>query len=102
MDVLFECVRQGGSPFTAAAFSKKYLLDHGFREIRYGKKFDLGDSDRCLVCPFPDTIFAFTTGRVAGENPDLRMAFAHLDQPCFKVKGQPDIKSMDCHLLSSV
>ena len=100
MDVLFECIRQGGSPFTAAAFCKNYLLDHGFREIKYGKKFDLGDSDRCLVCPFPDTIFAFTTGRVAGADPDLRMAFAHLDQPCLKVKGRPDIKSMDCHLLN--
>ena len=30
----------------------------------------------------------------------LRMAFAHVDQPCFKVKGKPDFKSMGCAMLN--
>ena len=58
------------------------------------------ENSKYYIAPFPDVLFAFTTGAGKEMIQSLRMAFAHVDQPCFKVKGKPDFKSMGCAMLN--
>ena len=96
MNVLTECLTQGTSPVGVVSFAKEYLKQQGFEELYYNKMISPKENSKYYIAPFPDVLFAFTTGAGKEMIQSLRMAFAHVDQPCFKVKGKPDFKSMGC------
>ena len=96
MNVLTECLAQGTSPVGVVSFAKEYLKQQGFEELYYNKMISPKENSKYYIAPFPDVLFAFTTGAGKEMIQSLRMAFAHVDQPCFKVKGKPDFKSMGC------
>ncbi|MCD8018088.1 MAG: M18 family aminopeptidase [Clostridiales bacterium] len=101
MDTLFECLRQGTAPEKVVAFAKKYLKKEGFEELYYDKMFCPKLEGRYYISPFPDVLFAFTMGRKSAYLQSVRMGFAHVDQPCFKVKSRPEWKSMESSLLNA-
>ena len=68
--------------------------------LYYNKMISPKENSKYYIAPFPDVLFAFTTGAGKEMIQSLRMAFAHVDQPCFKVKGKPDFKSMGCAMLN--
>lgn len=100
MNVLTECLSQGTSPAGVVSFAKEYLKREGFEELYYDKMLSPKEDGKYFITPFPDVLFAFTTGNGKSLIPSFRMAFAHTDQPCFKVKGKPDFKSMGCAMLN--
>ena len=100
MNVLTECLSQGTSPASVISFAKEYLKQEGFEELYYDKMLSPKENGKFFITPFPDVLFAFTTGNAKAKIQSLRMAFAHVDQPCFKVKGKPDFKSMGCAMLN--
>lgn len=100
MNVLTECLAQGTSPVGVVSFAKEYLKQQGFEELYYNKMISPKENSKYYIAPFPDVLFAFTTGAGKEMIQSLRMAFAHVDQPCFKVKGKPDFKSMGCAMLN--
>lgn len=100
MNVLTECLAQGTSPVGVVSFAKEYLKQQGFAELYYNKMFSPKANSKYYISPFPDVLFAFTTGSGKEMMQSFRMAFAHVDQPCFKVKGKPDFKSMGCAMLN--
>ena len=100
MNVLTECLAQGTSPVGVVSFAKEYLKQQGFEELYYNKMISPKENSKYYIAPFPDVLFAFTTGAGKKMIQSLRMAFAHVDQPCFKVKGKPDFKSMGCAMLN--
>ena len=100
MNVLTECLTQGTSSVGVVSFAKEYLKQQGFEELYYNKMISPKENSKYYIAPFPDVLFAFTTGAGKEMIQSLRMAFAHVDQPCFKVKGKPDFKSMGCAMLN--
>lgn len=100
MKILTECLRQGTSPAGVVSFAKEYLREEGFEELYYDKMFATKEGGKYYITPFPDVLFAFTVGNSRNLMQSVRMAFAHVDQPCFKVKGNPDFKSMGCAMLN--
>ena len=82
MDTLFDCLKKGTAPEQVVAFARDYLEKEGFEELYY------------------DRLFAFTMGRKRAYIQPVRMAFAHVDQPCFKVKNRPEFRSMESDMLN--
>ncbi len=98
--MLFDCLKRGTAPDRVVAFAKEYLLDHGFQEIYYNKLFYPIHGGRYFISPFPDVLFAFTAGAKSRHFQSMRMAFAHVDQPCFRIKGKADRESLGCGQLN--
>lgn len=96
MDTLIQCIKRGTAPYQVVNFSKEYLKKEGFEELYYEKLFSPKVGGRYYIAPFPDVLVAFTMGNKRAHMQNLRMAFAHVDQPCFKIKSNPDFGSMGC------
>lgn len=100
MDTLYHCIQKGTAPDRVVAFAKDYLKGEGFTELFYDGLFSPKVEGKYFIAPFPDVLFAFTMGRKRAYMQNLRMAFAHLDQPCFKLKANPDFSNMGCSQLN--
>ncbi len=100
MELLFDCLKKGTTPVGVIEFAKQYLLDQQFEKIEMDEDIFPERGGRYFITPFPDVLFAFTVGGIRTEIPSLRMAFAHVDQPGFKVKSRPDFHSMGSDLLN--
>lgn len=100
MDTLFDCLKKGTSPENVVAFAIDYLKGEGFEELYYNRMIAPALGGRYYIRPFPDVLFAFTMGCKRAYIQPVRMAFAHVDQPCFKVKGCPEFRSMESAMLN--
>ena len=98
--MLFDCLKKGTAPNRVVSYAKEYLMQNGFEELYYDKIFHPIHGGKYFVTPFPDVLFAFTVGEKIKYLQSMRMAFAHLDQPCFKIKGKPDHKNFGCGQLN--
>lgn len=92
---LLELLEQGTSPYHAAEWSRNYLREAGFVKLDFGKPFAVAEGGRYYVSPYPSCVFAFTVGKhfaaACRENSSqVRLAMAHTDSPCFKIKSKPD------------
>lgn len=97
---LTECLRRGTAPVKVTAYAKEYLKNKGFEELSYSTLLGVKEGGSYYICPFPDVLFAFRIGEKNIRMQPARMAFAHVDSPCFKIKGKPDFKSMGCAMLN--
>lgn len=100
MNYLLNCLKKGISPVHTVEYAKEFLRERGFEELRYDGVFHPILGGRYMVAPYPDVLFAFTMGKTRAYMQSIRMAFAHGDQPCFKIKGKADLKSMGCEQLN--
>lgn len=100
MNTLFDCLKKGTAPQQVVAFAREYLREEGFEELYYDRLFSPRLSGRYFITPFPDVLFAFTMGQRRAYIQPARMAFAHVDQPCFKVKARPEFRSMESDMLN--
>lgn len=73
MNVLTECLAQGTSPVGVVSFAKEYLKQQGFEELYYNKMISPKENSKYYIAPFPDVLFAFTTG--AGKKNDSVFAY---------------------------
>lgn len=62
MNVLTECLTQGTSSVGVVSFAKEYLKQQGFEELYYNKMISPKENSKYYIAPFPDVLFAFTTG----------------------------------------
>lgn len=100
MDTLQKCLLAGTSPVQLVRFATDYLKEAGFEELAMDSDFVTEPGGRYFIKPFPDVLFAFSRGMGRKPMASLRMAFAHVDQPCFKLKGKPSFKNMGCAQLN--
>lgn len=96
MNNLLNCLKKGVSPVHTTAYAKEYLKEQGFEELYYDGLFHPILGGKYVISPYPDVLFAFTMGQTRAYMQSIRMAFAHGDQPCLKVKGKADLSSMGC------
>ena len=100
MDTLKKCLMTGTSPVQVVRFASDYLREAGFQELAEDTALRTEAGGKYFITPFPDVIFAFTRGQRNSPMLSMRMAFAHVDQPCFKVKGNPSFKNLGCSQLN--
>lgn len=87
---LLSFIRAAASPFHVVAESKKRLARAGFEELSLESAWHLVSGGRYCVEVFGSTLLAFTVGEtsLATCHAPLRMAAAHTDFPCFRLKPE--------------
>lgn len=79
---LDQCV----SPAHTVKSSRDYLLRHGFTELSAAEEWSLRVGGKYVVPFFDTSLLAFTVG----EEFSFRLAAAHTDWPCLRVKPAPE------------
>lgn len=95
MNTCIGLLEEGRSPFQVVEFGRKYLKNAGFVEIDYRKKFTVKPAGSYCVSPYPSVLFAFhigkdVTAKTMEEDVKVKIAMAHTDFPCFKIKSKPE------------
>ena len=95
MNTCIRLLEEGKSPFQVVEFGRKYLQNAGFVEIDYRKKFAVKPGGSYCVSPYPSVLFAFhigkdVTAKTMEEDTKVKIAMAHTDFPCFKIKSKPE------------
>ncbi len=80
---LLNFIEESPSPAHAAAAAACRLEKAGFTELSMEKPWELHRGGRYFVSVYGTALLAFTVGKTSGP---LRMAAAHTDFPCFRLK----------------
>lgn len=92
-EILFELLKKGVSPVQAVTACEERLMAAGFQKINYADAWKLEAGGRYVVNHHDTTLFAFTLGTDWGEMvaPQIRIAAAHTDFPCLRIKPSADV-----------
>ncbi|MBO5650119.1 MAG: M18 family aminopeptidase, partial [Selenomonas sp.] len=85
---LLSFIKEATTPYHTVAAASKRLNKAGFTELKLGEKWQLQSGGCYYVKAFDSTLLAFALGQEKGP---LRIAAAHTDFPCFRLKPQPEI-----------
>lgn len=90
---LFELLKKGVSPVQAVSTCAKRLKEAGFTELDYGTVWNLKSGGRYYLNHHSTTLIAFTVPELWSESrkPSIRIAAAHTDFPCLRIKPSPDV-----------
>lgn len=97
-ELLFDLLKEGVSPVHAVASCEKRLQDAGFTSINYEDDWKLQAGGRYVINHHDTTVFAFTlpddhdTLEGTKKKPAVRIAAAHTDFPCLRIKPSADIR----------
>ena len=100
LDQLLSFLNRTPTPFHVVRELAAQLTDAGFRELKETDDWGGLGPGRYLVCRDQATLAAFT---LTGDSPaktGLRMAGAHTDSPCLKLKPKPVRQVNNCQLLA--
>lgn len=92
-EILFDLLKKGVSPVHAVEACGEWLKEAGFCEIDYADSWALKQGGRYYMKHHGTTLFAFTVGNQWEEKgtPAIRIAAAHTDFPCLRIKPSADI-----------
>ncbi|MDD6057954.1 MAG: M18 family aminopeptidase [Clostridiales bacterium] len=95
LENLFDFLKKGVSPVQAVKACEERLCKEGFLSLDYAKDFALEKNGKYYVKHHDTTLFAFTLGESwqEGKAPEIRIAAAHTDFPCLRIKPAADIGS---------
>lgn len=97
---LLKQIGRSTSPFMAVEYVKEELAAAGFTPLSLEQGWQLQPGGRYFVPAYDRTLFAFTVGQERGTCPPVRIAAAHTDFPCFKVKPSPETTAFGCRKLN--
>lgn len=97
---LKEQIKRSTSPFMAVEYVKEELRAAGYEELKLRDKWDIKPGGRYMVPAYDRTLFAFAVGQKKASGQNIRIAAAHTDFPCFKVKPSPEITAFGCRKLN--
>ncbi len=80
------------TPFHAVGALAALLEEGGFRELREQDAWACEAGGRYFVRRNGSSLIAFVRGRAAAEDAGLRMAGAHTDSPCLRLKPRPELR----------
>ncbi len=87
------------SPYHCIMEAERQLAEAGFTSLSLCQPWDLAPGGRYMVNAFDSTLLAFSLGRnavpgsVPPEGLEVRLAAAHTDWPCLKVKPSPEVST---------
>lgn len=89
---LIEFLDQSPTPFHAVEAMGQRLKGAGFERLSDSQSWNLEQGGRYFVTRNDSAIIAFTKGRGSVVADGLRVAGAHTDSPCLKLKPTPSIQ----------
>ncbi|MCJ8344464.1 M18 family aminopeptidase, partial [bacterium] len=89
---LMEFIYNSPTPYHATQNAKELLLDSGFVELFEKDQWNIQTGKKYLVCRNDSSIVAFKTPKSDMVANGFRMAGAHTDSPCLKLKPNAEIK----------
>lgn len=87
---LFELLKAGVTPFMCVDECERRLTEAGFEKINYGDAWNLAAGGKYVMNHQGTALFAFTVGKNYQVTDMIRMAAAHTDYPCMRIKPNPD------------
>ena len=90
---LFEMLRAGVTPFMCVEECERRLGEAGFEKISYEDSWSLVPGGKYMVNHHGTALFAFTVGQEWKQADMLRMAAAHTDHPCLRIKPNADFQT---------
>ncbi len=92
-EILFDLLKKGVSPVQAVSACEERLAAAGFERLEYKEEWRIAAGGRYYINHYDTTLFAFTVGDDWGESmaPQIRIAAAHTDFPCLRIKPSADI-----------
>ena len=87
---LFDLLRAGVTPFMCVDECERRLVEAGFEKINYKDAWNLACGGKYVVNHHGAALFAFTVGKEYKATDMIRMAAAHTDYPCMRIKPNPD------------
>ncbi|MBQ8040833.1 MAG: M18 family aminopeptidase [Lachnospiraceae bacterium] len=87
---LFALLKAGVTPFHVVEKCESVLKENGFENINYEDTWKLEKGGKYVLNHHGTTLFAFTIGENFKPADMLRMAAAHTDYPCFRIKPNAD------------
>lgn len=88
--LLFDLLKKAVSPFACVEASAERLNENGFEEIKYEDKWSILPGKKYYVKHHDTSLFAFVVGENYKAGNMIRMAAAHTDYPCLRIKQNPD------------
>jgi aspartyl aminopeptidase len=89
---LLDFLSASPTPFHAVESLARYLGSHGFSELHEDQAWRLVPGARHFVRRNGSSLVAFVVGEAPPEESGLRMAGAHTDSPCLKLKPRPELR----------
>ena len=91
---LFDLLEKGVSPAHAVSACEARLKEAGFEKLSYGEDWNLSMGKKYYINHYHTTLFAFCLPKVWNDaEPAIRIAAAHTDFPCLRIKPKCDIKT---------
>lgn len=87
---LFDLLRAGVTPFMCVEECERRLKEAGFEQIDYRESWELKAGGKYVMNHHGAALFAFTVGKDYQTTDMIRMAAAHTDYPCMRIKPNPD------------
>lgn len=88
---LFHLLERGTSPAAVVREAEGQLKEAGFQELLFNRTWGLTENGKYYVKHHDTTLFAFTIGEWVAPRGTIRIAAAHTDFPCLRIKPNPDI-----------
>lgn len=92
---LLQYIKKATSPFHVILESEERLKKAGFTELELSKNWTLTKAGKYYVKAYGTTLFAFTVGENLSDTLNFRIAAAHTDHPCFKIKPNAEMSNQD-------
>ena len=89
-DKFFDLLERAVSPYHCVLAVMEELKDNDFTELEYDKEWSLEKGGKYVVNHHDTTLFAFTVGDNYKREGMIRLAAAHTDYPCLRIKPNAD------------
>ena len=90
---LFDMLRASVTPFACVKECEKRLAEAGYEAIAYEDAWQIVPGGKYMVNHHGTTLFAFSVGKEYKTTDMIRMAAAHTDYPCLRIKPNADFKT---------
>lgn len=88
---LLDFLNRSPSPFHVVENSCELLKEGGFEELAFSEEWSLKKGGSYYAKLYGSTLFAFQIGSDLDEQHSFRLASAHTDYPCLRLKPQPEL-----------
>ena len=88
---LLQLVEKAVSPYHAVEEGCKQLIEAGFEELKLSENWSLDQGKKYFVNAYGTTLIAFRVNPEFDFNDTFRIAAAHTDWPCLRIKPNPDM-----------
>ncbi len=91
LEGLFHYLENGVSPFHIVSLAAEELSQAGYQELELSKSWMLERGRGYYVKAYDSSLFAFRVNPGFGRLQGFRIAAAHTDWPCMRIKTAPDM-----------